>query len=253
MIPYPISQNQVDETAFSPTDIASLVLWFDPNEVTDTGSNGTADTLLNQATIPVSPTDGNSAGGAVPLIVTDGYAAGEDALNMEPINTNYYAAATYAELQFDTDEPWSLCWWERSAGGNYYVFDTTSTGRGAQPGMATYWTAGRLVVELVDGVGGEYSHRTGTEQDIGVWHNYIVTYDGSKDAANGFEIYIDGVSPGTVGLNQIVFGTTTHNLGALHLGRKKDGTNYMDSRLGHFMIFNDVLTAQNISDLSTYY
>lgn len=252
MIPYPVSHN-VPVGEFSPTDIASLVLWFDPNEVTDTGSNGSADVLLNQATAPVSPNDGNSGGVGVPIIVTDGYAAGEDAIEMDPGSTNFYSVASYSELEFDTDEPWSLCWWERSAGGDYYVFETTSTGRAAQPGMAAYWFSGRLIIELVNGIGGEYSHRTGLEQDTGVWHNYIVTYDGSKNATSGFEIYIDGVSPGTIGFNEIIFGTTTHNLGALHLGRKKDGTNYMDSRLGHFMIFDDVLTAQNISDLSTYY
>ncbi|MDG1950442.1 MAG: hypothetical protein P8J32_06550 [bacterium] len=251
MIPYPVSHN-VTGGVFSPTDIASLVLWYDANEVTDTGSNGTADILLNQATAPAAPTDASASGGAVSAIDTDAYAAGEDAIIFDASNSEYYAAASYSELQFDTDEPWTVSWWERSANSDHYILDTTSTGRGVQPGIGIYWASGRLFMEIKDGVGGEYSYRSGVIQDFEAFHQYTITYDGSK-STTGFQMYEDGTLIAGIGLNNVTFGTTTHNVGALHVGRKKDGTGYGDHAQGHLMMFNTVLTSQNISDLASYY
>lgn len=249
MIPYPISHNANN---FIPTDISGLMLWYDPNEVTDTGLDGTADILLNQATVPAAPTDAAYIT-TVPLIITDGYVVGQDSIGYTGSTSTAHKGFSYSEIEVDTNEVWSMCFWCKSdsTSSDGYVFNSAITGRGSTPGIGVYWSGGTLVAELTDGIGGEYSHQTEVIQDTS-WHSYIIIYSG-LETPGSFSVYEDGVLLTTIDVNNIPFATTTHSTVTFNIGRDFAGTNFLDAQMGHLMFFNTKLTTQNVADLSMYY
>ena len=85
----------------------------------------------------------------------------------------------------------------------------------------------------------------------GLWHNIVVTYDGSEDAA-GVKFYIDGTEDtNTQTLSNSFTGTLANDATVdLQIGKvpKYGGTNYMDGNIDELAIFNSVKAIGDIWD-----
>ena len=85
----------------------------------------------------------------------------------------------------------------------------------------------------------------------GLWHNIVVTYDGSENAA-GVKFYIDGTEDTNTQTLQDTFSGTLPNDPTVdfQIGKvpKYGGTNYMDGNIDELAIFNSVKAIGDIWD-----
>jgi len=122
-----------------------------------------------------------------------------------------------------------------------------------------FLTSGAQTNRLCFSILGDGSSATGTLRKKaltlsftdGLWHNIVVTYDGSEDAA-GVKFYIDGTEDTTTQtLSNSFTGTLANDATVdLQIGKvpKYGGTNYMDGNIDELAIFNSVKAIGDIWD-----
>jgi len=84
------------------------------------------------------------------------------------------------------------------------------------------------------------------------WHHIVLTYDGTggSSAANGVEIYIDGLKEtvsrsGNLGAS----GATTLNSGDFSIGSFDEQSNYMDGAIDEVSVFNTELSQSQVTEI----
>ena len=128
------------------------------------------------------------------------------------------------------------------------------------PGWAVnFVTSGASTNKLHFELVGDWSSATGTLSKKantlsftdGLWHNIVVTYDGSESAA-GVKFYIDGTEDTNTQTLQDDFSGTLPNDPTVdfQIGKvpKYGGTNYMDGNIDELAIFNSVKAIGDIWD-----
>ncbi len=149
--------------------------WRFENNLTDTSGNGENASLVSGSANYVKGRVGN-------------------AYNF-PVSANRLSAGTGSLSTFDSEQPFSVCFWMRATnhakfGAIVCTQESGANGRGIQVGLVNNTSPNAVLLRLQ---GVERLQRRGTIQiDTGNWVHVAMTYDGSKDVS-GIIIYVNGV------------------------------------------------------------
>lgn len=139
------------------------------------------------------------------------------------LNANWEGArcADHADLDWPVGTSWTISAYLATTSTSYVgVYVKRDTSGNGYTGPAVFMNAGELEIYLVDTWGSEACHLVPTAtstniREAGVYHNVVVTYDGSSNGdSSGFTGYVDGVKH-TVANGRLQVGAGGDNLDAL--------------------------------------
>tara|TARA_B110000503_G_C7131231_1_gene406888 strand:+ start:1099 stop:1815 length:717 start_codon:yes stop_codon:yes gene_type:complete len=160
---------------------------------------------------------------------------------------DYINFGNTSTLNFEWNEPHSIeVWLKRSnSGGSYIVGKNESSGnyRGTEFTFSGA-NAVQYLLRNTNSTGNRlFSITSGTYND-GLWHQFVVTYDGSGNAS-GIGIYIDTVSDVSIVDSGDITGGTTSTANAV-IGARNGAANYFGGNIASVKYYNKVLTSAEI-------
>lgn len=146
---------------------------------------------------------------------------------------------------FDPDAPWTIGFWMLPDGSLSCPLSKIEPD-GARRGVEFLWQKGRLSVNLVSQWGSNAIEVTTLNPvSRGAWHQYVVSYDGSRKA-EGLRIFVDG-TPAEIQIQRDVLAGSIHNDLPLLIGRRDSGLGYY-GQLDELRILQRTFTAQEVAD-----
>ena len=132
-----------------------------------------------------------------------------------------------------------------SVADNEVVVDKHAASFGQGWGIYLEETSGQYTffTHAEDGSSNEVRDESGTLCDLGVWYDYVATYDRSGNAQH----YLNGVEDGSASMTSV---GDIDNGGNLLIGKSIAGL-YTDMELSNIQIFNLALTATEVKELSS--
>ena len=175
--------------------------------------------------------------------------ASEDGGSIAFDDTNdYITFGNTSTLNFEWNEPHSIeVWLKRSnSGGSYIVGKNESSGnyRGTE---FTFTGANAVgyVIRNTNATNKRLNSKTSGTYNDGLWHQFVVTYDGSGNAS-GIGIYIDTVSDVSIINSGNITGGTTSTANAV-IGARNGVANYFGGNIASVKYYNKVLTFSEIT------
>jgi|SRR6056300_1217139 hypothetical protein len=160
---------------------------------------------------------------------------------------DYITFGNTSTLNFEWNDPHSIeVWLKRSnSGGSYIVGKNESSGN--YRGTEFTFSGDNKVFYIIRNTNSTsnriYSITTGTYND-GLWHQFVVTYDGSG-TAGGIGIYVDTVSDVNVVNTGNITGGITSTAKAV-IGARNGVANYFGGNIAIVKYYNKVLTSAEI-------
>jgi len=207
---------------------------------TSTFKVGTAEQDLDPTPFPFDSTSGS-------ILVLGDDALGVKAIDFDGSN-EFLDLATNSDFDFNYSSSYSLSVWlkttQTAAGTPISKMDSADSYRG--------WD-----IRLKDGLISAHLKHAWDSSAIKVttillvndnlFHNVIVTYDGSTDAS-GMTIYVDNTSESlTINMDTLGNDDTTNSID-INIGRREYG-NYFDGYVGHVSVWNKELNQSEVTEI----
>jgi len=152
-----------------------------------------------------------------------------------------------APFQFERTDVFSFSIWFKTSTPSRTLISKKLLGA-SDPGYQIHMhSGGKIEFHLVGSGGGEIDVESPSGFDDGVWHNTVVTYDGSSTAA-GVSIYIDGVSQ-SISITVDTLVASTLNSEQLRIGTLAASTEPWDGNLDEFSVWDKELTSGEVTEI----
>jgi hypothetical protein len=150
-------------------------------------------------------------------------------------------------LAVERTDTFSYSFWFKTTAAGYSTFlakGDFSTGRGV---TILLDTSNYIAFWLTSDIGSSnyIQVRTNATYNDGIWHHFVVTYDGSS-SASGVLIYIDGAAVATTTVVNSLSATTI-STAAFHLGVHGASLYYYVGSLDEVSVYSDVLSAAEVT------
>ena len=218
--------NVIDDGLIFAIDVANKKSYpGSGTSITDLGGNGVVGTLTN------GPTFNSTNNG---IIVFD------DA-------NDYINFGNTSILNFEWNDPHSIeVWLKRSNSGASYIVGKNESSGNYRGTEFTFNGSNfiQYVIRNTNSTGNRLFSITSSTYNDGLWHQFVVTYDGSGNAS-GIGIYIDTVSDVSIVNSGNITGGTTSTAKAV-IGARNGVANYFGGNIAIVKYYNKVLTSQEI-------
>ncbi len=194
--------------------------------ITDLGGNGVVGTLTN------GPTFNSTNNGSIVF---------DDA-------NDYITFGNTSTLNFEWNDPHSIeVWLKRSNSGSSYIVGKNESSGNYRGTEFTFSGANAVqyLLRNTNSTGNRLFSRTSGTYNDGLWHQFVVTYDGSGNAS-GIGIYVDTVSDVSVVDTGNITGGTTSTANAV-IGARNGVANYFGGNIAIVKYYNKVLTFSEIT------
>ena len=193
--------------------------------ITDIGGNENTGTLTN------GPTFDSGDGGSIVF---------------DDIN-DYITFGNTSTLNFEWNDPHSIeVWLKRSNSSNSYIVGKNESSGNYRGTEFTFNSvnAVQYVIRNTNSTSNRLFSRTSGTYNDGLWHQFVVTYDGSG-TAGGIGIYVDTVSDVIIVNNGNITGGTTSTANAV-IGARNGVANDFGGNIASVKYYNKVLTSAEI-------
>jgi hypothetical protein len=176
-------------------------------------------------------------------------------LHFTAANSETVEIAHAAAIDFDNADPFSVSVWvHRPAAGvaNMFISKATAAGQGWAIGITA---ANKIEITLWNGVAGE---KIVVESDsayatTGAWMHFVVTYDGSGDAA-GVKLYatttaLQPPSPQHLSVTDNNLQAGLAHANPMHIGSVHGGAQFFEGYIDEVSVWNVELTVDEIEEL----
>ncbi len=168
-------------------------------------------------------------------------------------NENLIDQGLESNFDFERTSPFSISGWIKTSDSSACCHYIVEKRLDSSPFDGYVWyidSTGEQVLLIQNTVGAiqQGSGVTTGKLNDNKWHNVVWTYDGTS-IASGVLLYIDGKSHAKDNeLNTLSSGSILNNE-PLSIGGNDDSTNFFNGQLDEIRVYNDVLTATEVSNL----
>ncbi len=172
----------------------------------------------------------------------------EKSLLFDGVN-EYVGIGDVTELKFERTDPFSIsCWFKTTSVAGGYVVNKRENGAPNRGYAIFISTTGEVEVLIQNqSTNRIYVETTAAGFNDGVWHNAIMTYDGSSNAS-GVSIYVDGNSE-ALNTNDNTLSATIDSTAIFSLGSANGASNFFDGSLDDAAVYNKELSAAEVSTI----
>ena len=194
--------------------------------ITDIGGRENTGTLTN------GPTFASGDGGSIAFDDTN----------------DYITFGNTSTLNFEWNDPHSIeVWLKRSNSGSSYIVGKNESSGNYRGTEFTFSGADAVqyLLRNTNSASNRIFSRTTYTYNDGLWHQFVVTYDGSGNAS-GIGIYADTVSDVNAIDNGNITGGITSTAKAV-IGARNGSANYFGGNIASVKYYNKVLSASEIT------
>ena len=177
----------------------------------------------------------------------NGLTVNDNAYSFDDTN-DYITFGNTSTLNFEWNDPHSIeVWLKRSNSGSSYIVGKNESSGNYRGTEFTFSGADAVqyLLRNTNSASNRIFSRTTYTYNDGLWHQFVVTYDGSGNAS-GIGIYADTVSDVNAIDNGNITGGITSTAKAV-IGARNGAANYFGGNIASVKYYNKVLSASEIT------